>query len=78
MVAAENQRLALAIVLNKFDLAEEDARAMDRLTLYTDLGYRVIPLAAKRDISPLRPALSGHTSVMVGQSGMENPRSSTR
>lgn len=70
IAAAENQRLALVIVLNKFDLAGESAAAMDRLTLYTDLGYRVVPLSAKLDISPLRPALSGQVSVLIGQSGM--------
>ncbi|HZF24197.1 MAG TPA: ribosome small subunit-dependent GTPase A [Burkholderiales bacterium] len=70
LVAAEHQRLSCLIVLNKFDLTNEDSTAMDRLTLYTDLGYRVTPLSAKRDVSPLRPALEGHTSVLVGQSGM--------
>ncbi len=70
IAAAENQRLSLVIVLNKFDLAGESAAAMDRLTLYTDLGYSVIPLSAKRDISPLRPALKGQVSVLIGQSGM--------
>lgn len=70
IAAAENQRLSLVIVLNKFDLAGESAAAMDRLALYSDLGYRVIPLSAKRDISPLRPALSGQVSVLIGQSGM--------
>jgi ribosome biogenesis GTPase len=70
IAAAENQRLSLVIVLNKFDLAGEHAAAMDRLTLYTDLGYRVIPLSAKRDIAPLRPLLSGQASILIGQSGM--------
>jgi ribosome biogenesis GTPase len=70
IAAAENQRLSVVIVLNKFDLAGESTAAMDRLTLYSGLGYRVIPLAAKRDISPLRPALKGQASVLVGQSGM--------
>lgn len=70
IAAAENQRLSLVIVLNKFDLAGEHKAAMDRLTLYSDLGYRVIPLSAKRDISPLRPLLGGQASVLIGQSGM--------
>lgn len=70
IAAAENQRLSLVIVLNKFDLAGAGAIAMDRLAPYSDLGYRVIPLSAKRDISPLRPALSGQVSVLIGQSGM--------
>jgi ribosome biogenesis GTPase len=70
VAAAENQRLSLVIVLNKFDLAEEGAASMERLALYSDLGYRVIPLSAKQDIAPLRPALSGQVSVLIGQSGM--------
>ena len=70
IAAAENQRLSLIIVLNKFDLAQESAGAIARLALYSDLGYRVIPLSAKRDISPLRPALSGQVNVLIGQSGM--------
>ncbi|MGQ0578883.1 MAG: ribosome small subunit-dependent GTPase A [Betaproteobacteria bacterium] len=70
LVAAEHQQLSCLIVLNKFDLANEDGAALDRLRLYADLGYRVTPLSAKRDVSPLRPALVGHTSVLVGQSGM--------
>ena len=70
LVAAEHQRLSCLIILNKFDLADEDSSAFDRLKLYADLGYRVMPLSAKRDVSPLRPSLKGHTSVLVGQSGM--------
>ena len=70
IAAAENQRLSLAIVLNKFDLEGESAAAMNRLALYSGLGYRVIPMSAKQDISPLRPALDGQVSVLIGQSGM--------
>jgi ribosome biogenesis GTPase len=40
------------------------------LDLYRRLGYRVVPLAAKIDLAPLRQLLSDHTSVLVGQSGM--------
>lgn len=70
IVAAENQRVLLTIVLNKSDLAGQSTEAADRLKLYSALGYRVIPLAAKRDVSPLRSVLAGHVSVLVGQSGM--------
>jgi len=70
IAAAETQGLSVIIVLNKFDLAGENTGALARLTLYSDLGYRVLPLAAKRDIAPLRPTLKGHASVLVGQSGM--------
>ena len=70
IVAAENQRVQLTIVLNKSDLAGVSTEAADRLKLYSALGYRVIPLTAKRDVSPLRSVLAGHVSVLVGQSGM--------
>lgn len=70
IVAAESQGLALTIVLNKFDLGGETSDALQRLQLYASLGYRLVPLAAKQDVEPLRPALHAHASVLVGQSGM--------
>jgi ribosome biogenesis GTPase len=70
IAAAEIQALSLVIVLNKCDLVEESRTAIARLALYSRLGYCVMPLAAKHDISPLRHALKGHASVLVGQSGM--------
>ncbi|MFN0040518.1 MAG: ribosome small subunit-dependent GTPase A [Burkholderiales bacterium] len=68
--AAEHQRLSLLIVLNKIDLDAQGSPAIERLGLYSRLGYQVLPMSAKRDVSPLRPFLSGHLSVLVGQSGM--------
>jgi ribosome biogenesis GTPase / thiamine phosphate phosphatase len=70
LVAAESQGIIALIVLNKFDLVEPSARALEALQLYADLGYAVLPLAAKQDVSTLRGRLAGHTSVLVGQSGM--------
>jgi ribosome biogenesis GTPase / thiamine phosphate phosphatase len=70
LIAAEHQGIAALIVLNKFDLADPGARAMAGLQLYAKLGYGVLPLVAKRDVLPLRTHLAGHTSVLVGQSGM--------
>jgi ribosome biogenesis GTPase / thiamine phosphate phosphatase len=70
IVAAEHQNLQLLIVLNKFDLEGRSGQAMERLLPYEKLGYRVIRLSAKQDVSPLRPLLHGHLSVLVGQSGM--------
>ena len=70
LVACEQQGIKAVIVLNKVDLADETARTATRLALYSTLGYRVEPLCAKRDISPLRDILRGHKSVLVGQSGM--------
>jgi len=70
LVAAEHQGISALIVLNKFDLTDLSAQAMTGLQLYADLGYQVLPLVAKRDVQPLRAHLAGHTSVLVGQSGM--------
>ncbi|MEQ1881404.1 MAG: ribosome small subunit-dependent GTPase A [Burkholderiales bacterium] len=68
--AAEHQRIALLIVLNKIDLEAQSVAAIERLGLYSRLGYRVLPMSAKRDVSPLLPLLRGQLSVLVGQSGM--------
>ncbi len=70
LVAAHDQKLSVLIVLNKCDLAEAAAAAHRRLMPYSAIGYRVLELSAKRDVSELRPFLAGHTSVLVGQSGM--------
>ncbi len=69
LIAAEAAGVQALIILNKCDLAENDdaRRALER---YRKLGYRVQPLSAKQDITPLKQWLNGHTSVLVGQSGM--------
>lgn len=74
LVAAEHQGLRPLIALNKCDLAEDrpdllaGARAL--LAPFAALGYRIIELSAKRDVSPLLALLAGETTVLVGQSGM--------
>jgi ribosome biogenesis GTPase len=70
LVAAFDQKLEVLIVLNKCDLPGAAAAARKRLIPYTAIGYRVLELSAKQDVSALRPFLEGHTSVLVGQSGM--------
>jgi ribosome biogenesis GTPase len=70
LVAAHDQRLETLIVLNKCDLTEQTAAARAQLEPYRMIGYRVLELSAKQDASPLLPFLQGHTSVLVGQSGM--------
>jgi ribosome biogenesis GTPase len=70
LVAAEWQGLGALILLNKADLEEQTRKAAAALDLYRDLGYGVVPLCAKRDVSRLLPHLAGQTSVLVGQSGM--------
>ena len=70
LVAAYDQKLDVLIVLNKCDLAGAATAARQRLMPYTAIGYRVLELSAKQDVSALRPFLANHTSVLVGQSGM--------
>jgi ribosome biogenesis GTPase len=69
LAAAEDAGIRALLALNKMDLPTAPA-ALQSLAMYRALGYEVLPLAAKIDIAPLRARLSGHTSVLVGQSGM--------
>ncbi len=69
LIAAEAANIKALIVLNKCDLAD-NSDALSKLQLYKKLDYEVLPLSAKDDISPLRQHLTGHSSVLVGQSGM--------
>ncbi len=69
LVAAHDQNLDTLIVLNKCDLPQI-AAARAQLAPYGKIGYRVLELSAKQDVAPLLPYLQGHTSVLVGQSGM--------
>jgi ribosome biogenesis GTPase len=70
LIAAYDQNLDVLIVLNKCDLTEKAAYARQQLAPYKKIGYRVLELTATQDAAPLRPFLQGHTSVLVGQSGM--------
>lgn len=69
LIAAEAANIKALIVLNKCDLADNDG-AKEKLARYTSLGYQVLSLSAKEDISTLRPYLQGEASILVGQSGM--------
>lgn len=69
LVAAEAAQIKPLIVLNKCDLGDT-TEAKAKLKGYVALGYQVLYLSAKQDISALRPYLSHHQSVLVGQSGM--------
>jgi ribosome biogenesis GTPase / thiamine phosphate phosphatase len=69
LVAAEAADIKPLIVLNKCDLDDAD-EAKHKLQLYQNLGYQVLHLSAKQDISALRPYLANQQSVLVGQSGM--------
>lgn len=68
LVAAFDQNLSVLIVLNKCDLPGK--LASERLATYRKIGYRVLEISALQDVSALLPLLQGHTSVLIGQSGM--------
>ena len=78
LVAAENQGIDSVLVLNKCDLLKGARKqAVEQLVApYRDLGYPLLRLCAHRDadtdtgLQQLQQALSGHTSVFVGQSGV--------
>jgi ribosome biogenesis GTPase len=74
LVAAELIGVAALIALNKIDLvdgAERDA-LLDRLAPYPTIGYPLATVSAKRaqGLAPLTERLRGHTSILVGQSGV--------
>ncbi|MCA1926228.1 MAG: ribosome small subunit-dependent GTPase A [Thiobacillus sp.] len=69
LLAAEDQGMASLLLLNKTDLPETPlARA--RLAPLARIGYPVVELSALTDATPLRKRLKGHTTLMIGQSGM--------
>ncbi|MBI4293258.1 MAG: ribosome small subunit-dependent GTPase A [Betaproteobacteria bacterium] len=70
LIAGEHQGMNCLIVLNKSDLTESFALARARLRPFEQAGYRVIELAARCDVGPLRPQLRAAVTILVGQSGM--------
>ena len=68
-VAAESTGSAFALIANKSDLPGF-AKLGSRLDACRALGYPVVPVSAKGDISAVRALVAGHRSVLIGQSGM--------
>lgn len=83
LIAAEAEHIDPLIVLNKADLAAPFASAWKRLTPYRDMGYEVLPLAAKAGstsalpegrsdgdgLSSLIERLKDRTTLILGPSG---------
>jgi ribosome biogenesis GTPase / thiamine phosphate phosphatase len=69
LVAAETQGLRSLILQNKADLAASDSLAED-LERYRRIGYPVVKLSAKENVTPLLPYLERQVSILVGQSGV--------
>ena len=76
LIAAQAQHIAPIIALNKRDLVVPFQRAWQRLQSYSDMGYRLVPLALKPrsdlggdDSHPLDAVLAGKTTLVLGPSG---------
>ena len=72
IAAAENMPAAALVVYNKTDLLESDFVEPGVLDEYRSAGYEVITCSAEtgRNLDKLARALSGRTSIVVGQSGV--------
>ncbi len=70
LLAAESQQIASLIILNKSDLTSGLPMARQQLQDFQRIGYRILEISACQNADALRPYLAGHTSVLVGQSGM--------
>jgi len=69
MIAAEATDCRFVLFVNKTDLPEfSELRA--RVAPFAALGYPLVELAAKFDVSPASPWLANQHTVLVGQSGM--------
>ncbi len=72
LVQAEQAQIPAIIIVNKWDLQEEDYDVDERLEDYRRIGYRVLPVSAKtgEGLDELLALLARRLSVMVGQSGV--------
>lgn len=74
LIAAEAERIAPLITLNKSDLAEPFARAWARLEPYRRMGYTVLPLSLKgedsaSELASLQTQLHNRATLVLGPSG---------
>jgi len=74
LVACEAAGIEAHLILNKVDVTEGLARARERAALYTGMGYPLHEVSARADpegtVAALMPLLAGHSSILIGQSGM--------
>jgi len=74
LVACEAAGIEAHLILNKVDVEAGLARARERASLYTGMGYPLHEVSAKADpegtVATLMPLLSGQSSILIGQSGM--------
>ncbi len=75
LATAEAYRVPAVVVINKIDLLTEpeDRELLEAVeTLYTQIGYRVVPLSARtgEGMAALRELLAGKKSLFSGNSGV--------
>ena len=70
LIAIGAQDVEALIVLNKCDLTAGLEAARAQLAGFAAMGYRVLELSARDNVSPLAPFLKDRLSVFIGQSGM--------
>lgn len=74
LVAAEAAGITARLILNKIDVTEELAKTRERLSMYEKLGYPIHEVSARgmpeQTCEILRPLLHGHSTILIGQSGM--------
>jgi len=77
LIAAEAEKITPVIALNKSDLSEPFGQAWERMGVYRNMGYTVVPLALKpkaegiaaTELAALLPLLQGKTTLILGPSG---------
>lgn len=74
LVAAEAAGIEAHLILNKVDVEDGLARARERASLYTGMGYALHEVSAKahpeQAVATLLPLLRDQSSIFIGQSGM--------
>lgn len=74
LVAAQAADVAAQIVLNKIDVVASLAKTRQRLSAYAKIGCPIREVSAKTApqaaCATLMPLLKGHSTILIGQSGM--------
>lgn len=75
LVAAHSLKIQPVIVVNKAELLADavvDDGPLARLEEYVELGYTLVRTSCKVEpgVAPLANLIAGHTSILVGQSGV--------
>jgi ribosome biogenesis GTPase len=74
LVAAEAAGIEAHLILNKVDIDAGLARARERASLYTGMGYPLHEVSARAQpeqaVATLLPLLRDQSSIFIGQSGM--------